>query len=788
MASPRPRANSATPRVKQGPPTPQPGSSAIPRSNLPKRNYKPDSGSELEREYGKRLIAGRLVVANAEVVPSSSESEREIQAQRQRSHIPGPSSTDKRKTVYAAGPSRTASPRLASISPQPAPEVSSSSWRSHLGLRKGSSKIGLGFDVYPGRQPSRDTQPSEDEESVYEQDVADPQGSARYQDSRSPRVHSRRQHDEASAQDYFDDDQERYGPPSDDERRNDDLVSSSARKRREALVGLVNGLHFDDPQPRSGGRKGKGQQNSSPAMHDENHSRIQTYPDPELENRRQNYDTETSRKSKPKTRQRSNTQHVPSCQAPSAPEMHQSSSSTRDHRRSVSVPSRSRPSSRNLDTVSSSTRPSSPRQDVYEEPPEQPSGSRKSRRRTSAGQTNEKRRSVAEEIVEPAPTPKRPSNSRRQSHHLREPAAGIALERRQDTAHREREAFGIPESLSYGGHEAPRDASANRYDAGPSRKGYDEQDHDSQIPSSARSSPDAERWEEQTDPAVFSPAAQALLSQLSGTKDGGRHSQSSRPSSSRRSSTGTSKSRASLAHSRSQSTHHAPQQPARPPLVNSVSASSSMPPVYEPEPDVDQHAQPPLENSRSWRSFIASATYSTLRSHYGDMEMQRQEVIYQFHGAQQELVQQLGAIVRVFVLPLRRRHSKAWLPGVPKEVSRLFDWLEDIMNLHTSLAETLDSVTSAWSTGEIVIRFSQAIRGFVPRLEIYQPYLVRVDAIQKMLSESAATQGDEFGEFVRLRETHEECGGWTLSELLQRPIDYLTASIESYKVRILATY
>lgn len=213
-----------------------------------------------------------------------------------------------------------------------------------------------------------------------------------------------------------------------------------------------------------------------------------------------------------------------------------------------------------------------------------------------------------------------------------------------------------------------------------------------------------------------------------------------------------------------------------------------MPSVYEPEPDVDQHAQPSSENSRSWRSFIASATYSTLRSHYGDMEMQRQEVIYQFHGAQQELVQQLGAIVRVFVLPLRRRHSKAWLPGVPKEVSRLFDWLEDIMNLHTSLAETLDSVTSPWSTGEIVIHFAQAIRGFVPRLEIYQPYLVRVDAIQKMLSESAATQGDEFGEFVRLRETHEECGGWTLSELLQRPIDYLTTSIESYKVRMLATY
>ncbi|EKM51246.1 uncharacterized protein PHACADRAFT_103780 [Phanerochaete carnosa HHB-10118-sp] len=161
--------------------------------------------------------------------------------------------------------------------------------------------------------------------------------------------------------------------------------------------------------------------------------------------------------------------------------------------------------------------------------------------------------------------------------------------------------------------------------------------------------------------------------------------------------------------------------------------------------------------------------------------MERQELIYHYSCAHSDLVRWLRSIVRVFIVPLRRKNSKVWLPGVPKEVTRLFDWLEDILNLHSNIADVHVAATGPWHSGDIVKDFSRAIRCFVPRFEVYQPYLVRVDSTRRVLADCVSTQ-DEFGEFLRLREAHPDCGGHSLGNLLLEPVEHLYGCVDTFKV------
>ncbi|PBK83232.1 hypothetical protein ARMGADRAFT_945292 [Armillaria gallica] len=50
-----------------------------------------------------------------------------------------------------------------------------------------------------------------------------------------------------------------------------------------------------------------------------------------------------------------------------------------------------------------------------------------------------------------------------------------------------------------------------------------------------------------------------------------------------------------------------------------------------------------------------------------------------------DFIHLLTCIVRLFMLPLCVQDSKtwiSWISSVPSGITRLFDWLEDILNLH----------------------------------------------------------------------------------------------------------
>ena len=254
-------------------------------------------------------------------------------------------------------------------------------------------------------------------------------------------------------------------------------------------------------------------------------------------------------------------------------------------------------------------------------------------------------------------------------------------------------------------------------------------------------------------------------------------------------------------HRFSQASHEAPAQDRRAslPAVRSdfsIASISSAPSVYddqaeEYEEDKKRRPQEPANRRSSafdplsnWRSTISPPIYSSLARLYGEAEMQRQEVIFEICHTEALFVQRLRTVLRLFIRPLRAQDTSTWISGVPGSIARLFDWFEDIMNLHAEINTELRNVRSDHQT--VVERFGGMLRKFVPRFEVYQPYVIRVEGVLGQLRGEDSDNMDgnwvNFREFVGIQEHEEDCEGWSLQNLLLEPIHRLAKCMEMFQV------
>ena len=74
----------------------------------------------------------------------------------------------------------------------------------------------------------------------------------------------------------------------------------------------------------------------------------------------------------------------------------------------------------------------------------------------------------------------------------------------------------------------------------------------------------------------------------------------------------------------------------------------------------------------------------------------------------------------------------------------------------------------------MILRLADALRGFIPRLEIYQPYLARVDDAKSLVDACINDPNDEFGEYIRIRECESGIQGFSLFRFLDEPIIQIT--------------
>ncbi|KAH7922416.1 hypothetical protein BV22DRAFT_1037488 [Leucogyrophana mollusca] len=172
------------------------------------------------------------------------------------------------------------------------------------------------------------------------------------------------------------------------------------------------------------------------------------------------------------------------------------------------------------------------------------------------------------------------------------------------------------------------------------------------------------------------------------------------------------------------------------------------------------------ENSDAWEVFCESIV-----TRYGEAEIHRQRVIWELTDTEVTFVAQLQNMVRIFIRPLRVRNSKAWITGVPPDVARLLDWLEDIVHLHSQLSSSLISRRQSHDAALELV--GESLRPFVPKLEIYQPYLVKLEFVAAMIEQLVNDGKSDFGEFVRLQEGSQECSGWSLEKYLVEPVNRL---------------
>ncbi|KAI0327448.1 hypothetical protein GY45DRAFT_1219880, partial [Cubamyces sp. BRFM 1775] len=189
------------------------------------------------------------------------------------------------------------------------------------------------------------------------------------------------------------------------------------------------------------------------------------------------------------------------------------------------------------------------------------------------------------------------------------------------------------------------------------------------------------------------------------------------------------------------------------------------------------------EPSNSWRATLTEEIYRSLSKHYGQTEMERQELIYAFLVSEQAFATSARRVVRTVLLPLRARDTRAWLHGLPQDITRFFDWLEDIVNLHIAITHALSAVTTIWQKGSIVQRLAGTLKGFVPRLEVYMPYLARNENVRDALRWYAEQDGGEFGEYLRLKERERDQGSWSLEKLLEEPAVRLRHYLDVFQVR-----
>ena len=185
----------------------------------------------------------------------------------------------------------------------------------------------------------------------------------------------------------------------------------------------------------------------------------------------------------------------------------------------------------------------------------------------------------------------------------------------------------------------------------------------------------------------------------------------------------------------------------------------------------------PTVRDQQWQTFERHVLDS-----YGEVEAQRQQFVWEFTESEASFVTRLQNMIQLFILPLRVRDTRMWVSGIPSDVTKLFDWLDDIVRVHAQLSATLASRQIVDHPRLPII--SEVFRGFVPRLETYQPYLVKLEFTASVIDSLIHERKNDFGDFIKLQEASERCQGWSLETYLIEPVNRLAQYPEVFRASV----
>ncbi|KAG8723155.1 hypothetical protein FRC09_004549 [Ceratobasidium sp. 395] len=181
----------------------------------------------------------------------------------------------------------------------------------------------------------------------------------------------------------------------------------------------------------------------------------------------------------------------------------------------------------------------------------------------------------------------------------------------------------------------------------------------------------------------------------------------------------------------------------------------------------------------SWRASLEGSQFGLPEDTFDPMELERQQAIWEFHESEEAYVDNLQLALRLFVQPLRTQNQRQWISGLASDVMRLFDWLDDIANLHNQLLGALDALRM--KNQSFLIDFSDSIRPFIPLIELYQPYVVRVEEVNRYIMAMTLDPDSDFGEFIRMQSALPECDQESLEDMLAKPAKRLQDYVDIFQ-------
>ncbi|KAA1099391.1 hypothetical protein PGT21_005950 [Puccinia graminis f. sp. tritici] len=179
----------------------------------------------------------------------------------------------------------------------------------------------------------------------------------------------------------------------------------------------------------------------------------------------------------------------------------------------------------------------------------------------------------------------------------------------------------------------------------------------------------------------------------------------------------------------------------------------------------------------NWRTTLSDREYRHIFETWGPTEIHRQQLIWELCQTETAFLDSIAVVLDLFISPLREEGQYGtWVVGVPEPVQKLFGDLDQIANFHSEIVMGMSynrMCEKKLNKAPVVMKFADMMAGFVPRLRIYERYLVCFERVSQLIDRLALDPADHFGSFVRMQSHAAGFGAMTLTSYLLKPIQRL---------------
>ena len=177
--------------------------------------------------------------------------------------------------------------------------------------------------------------------------------------------------------------------------------------------------------------------------------------------------------------------------------------------------------------------------------------------------------------------------------------------------------------------------------------------------------------------------------------------------------------------------------------------------------------------SSTWRAGLSSdKIFTDLIYQHGPIEIKRQEIMWEVCETEKAFVQSMKTVLRLFATPLKTPQGK-WIDGIPPRVSELFDLLECLVQVHSSVVSAQRDLRRRNGVLQLEA-FVTMFKTWVERLEVHEWYLMRFEGVVQLVEDNVRDSESVFGEFVRMQMKEEVLGAMSLGSMLLKPVQRLT--------------